>query len=96
MLPRRTASPVRRASGSGRDAFVQDIHLELLRRTRFNALGGEQGCASVLKHCRLWLAAQLDRPGVPNYAQPGRVPVVGLIELRDLPDTCWDDNTLFL
>jgi hypothetical protein len=96
MLPRRTASPVRRASGSVRDAFVQDIHLELLRRTRFNALGGEQGCASVLKHRRLWLAAQLDRPGVPNHAEPGRVPGAGLLKRRDLPDTCWNDDTLFL
>ena len=54
-----------------RDASVQDIQLELLRRTSFNALDGERVCASLLKHRALWTAALLDRPGVPNYAEPG-------------------------
>jgi hypothetical protein len=47
-------------SQSLRDASVQDIQLELLRRTRFNALDGEQVVASLLKHRDLWLAALLD------------------------------------
>jgi hypothetical protein len=54
-----------------RDASVQDIQLELLRRTRFNALDGEKVCASLLRHRHLWRAALLDRPGVANYAEPG-------------------------
>ena len=40
-----------------REASVQEIQLELLRRTRFNALDGERVCASLLKHCGLWVAA---------------------------------------
>src|SRR4051794_16259562 len=79
-----------------RDASVQDIQLELLRRTGFNALDGERVCASLLKHRRLWLAALLDRPGVPDYAEPGHLLIAGLIKLRDLPDNLWNADTLFL
>jgi hypothetical protein len=49
-----------------REATVQEIQLELLRRTCFNALDGERVRASLLKHRDLWLAALLDRPGVAN------------------------------
>jgi hypothetical protein len=79
-----------------RDASVQDIQLELLRRTRFNALDGEKVCASLLQHRHLWRAALLDRPGVPNYAEPGHLLTAGLIKLRDLPDNLWNADTLFL
>ena len=79
-----------------RDASVQDIQLELLRRTRFNALDGERICASLLQHRHLWRAALLDRPGVPNYAEPSHLLTAGLIKLRDLPDNLWNADTLFL
>jgi hypothetical protein len=79
-----------------RDASVQDIQLELLRRTRFNALDGERVYASLLRHRHLWCAALLDRPGVPNYAQPSLLLMAGLIQLRDLPDNLWNADTLFL
>ena len=79
-----------------REASVQDIQLELLRRTRFNDLDGERVCVSLLKHRHLWMAALLDRPGVPNYAEPGRLLIVGLIKLRDLPRNLWNADTLFL
>jgi hypothetical protein len=79
-----------------RDASVQDIQLELLRRTRFNALDGERVCASLLKHHHLWLAALLDRPGVADYTRPDRLLLAGLIKLRDLPDNIWNVDTLFL
>lgn len=78
------------------DASVQDIQLELLRRTKFNALDGERVCASLRKHRKLWLAVLLDRPGVPNYAEPGRLLTAGLIKLRDLPDDQWNADTLFV
>jgi hypothetical protein len=78
------------------DAYVQDIHLELLRRTRFNALDGEKVCASLVAHRQLWLAALLDRPGVANYAEPGLLLIGGLIKLRDLPQNLWNADTLFL
>lgn len=78
------------------EASVQDIQLELLRRTRFNALDGGQVHASLLKHRRLWLAALLDRPGVPDYREPGRLLLAGLIKLRDLPQKIWNADTLFV
>ena len=79
-----------------REASVQDIQLELLRRTSFNALDGERVCASLLKHRQLWSAALLDRPGVANYAEPSLLLMGGLIKLRDLPDNIWNADTLFI
>ena len=78
------------------DASVQDIQLELLRRTRFNAFDGERVCVSLLNHRDLWLAVLLDRPGLPNYAEPGHLLMSGLIKLRDLPDNIWNADTLFI
>src|SRR5688572_2836252 len=79
-----------------RDASVQDIQLELLRRTRVDALDGERVCASLLRHHHLWLAALLDRPGLPNYAEPGELLLSGLIKLRDLPENLWNADMLFV
>ena len=79
-----------------RDASVQDIQLELIRRTTFNAMNGERIVASLLAHRDLWLAALLDRPGVPNYSKPGQLLMSGLIKLRDLPENYWNADTLFL
>ena len=79
-----------------RAASVQDIQLELLRRTRFNALDGETVCDSLRNHRHLWLAALLDRPGVPNYAEAGLLLISGLIKLRDLPDNIWNADTLYV
>lgn len=77
-------------------ATVQELQLELLRRTRYNALDGERVYVSLLQHRQLWLAALLDRPGVPNYAQPGKQSMAGLIKLRDLPANHWNADTLFI
>jgi hypothetical protein len=79
-----------------RDATVQDIQLELLRRTRFNDLDGERVVASLLRHRDLWRAVLLDRPGVPDYTEPGRLLTAGLIKLRDLHRNLWNADTLFL
>jgi len=46
-----------------RDASVQDIQLELIRRTSFNAMRGERVVASLLRHRDLWKAVLLDRQG---------------------------------
>ena len=88
--------PLQNESVSLREASVQEIQLELLRRTRFNALDGERVYASLLKRQDLWLATLLDRPGVANYAEPGLLLMSGLIKLRDLPDNCWNADTLFV
>jgi hypothetical protein len=78
------------------NASVQEIQLELLRRTSFNALDGERVYASLLKHRPLWTAVLLDRPGVANYAEPRHLLMGGLIKLRDLPDNFWNADTLFI
>jgi hypothetical protein len=79
-----------------RDASVQEIQLELLRRTSFNALDGERVCASLHRHRHLWLAVLLDRPGIANYAEPSHLLMSGLIKLRDLPENIWNADTLFI
>ena len=79
-----------------RDATVQEIQLELLRRTTYNALDGERVKDSLLRHRDLWLAFLLDRQGLPNYAEPTRLLMMGLIKLRDLPDNFWNADTLFI
>jgi hypothetical protein len=79
-----------------RGASVQQIQLELLRRTRFDALDGEKVHASLLKHRSLWLAALLDGPGGPNDVVPGLRLTSGLIKLRDLPEDFWNADTLFV
>src|SRR5207302_6012768 len=79
-----------------RDASVQEIQLELLRRGSFNALDGDEVCASLLRHRHLWLAVLLDRPGFPDYTKPGGLLRSGLIKLRDLPENHWNADTLFV
>jgi hypothetical protein len=83
-------------SPSLRDASVQEIQLELLRRSCWNALDGERIHASLMKHRDLWLAVLLDRPGVANYAEPSFLLMSGLIKLRDLPDNFWNADTLYI
>jgi hypothetical protein len=84
------------ASPSLRDATVQEIQLELLRRSSFNALDGERVVESLLRNRDLWLSLLLDRPGLPNYAKPRRLLTMGLIKLRDLPDNLWNADMLFV
>jgi cytosine/adenosine deaminase-related metal-dependent hydrolase len=79
-----------------RDASVQDIQLELLRRTKFNEMTGERVVATLLRHRDLWMAVLLDRQGTPNFDQPGFLLNAGLIKLRDLPKNIWNADTLFI
>jgi len=79
-----------------RDATVQEIQLELLRRTKFNDFDGERVCASLLKHRDLWLATILDRPGMGDYAEPCLLLISGLIKLRDLNRNLWNADQLFI
>lgn len=79
-----------------RGATVQDIQLELIRRTRFNAFDGERVVASLMKHRSLWTAAMLDRPGVSPPYGSALLLIDGLIKLRDLPDNLWNTDTLYV
>lgn len=79
-----------------RDASAQDIQLELIRRTKFNMMDGERIITSLLRHRDLWMAVLLDRPGLPNYNEPIRLLMAGLIKLRDLPQNIWNADTLYI
>ena len=79
-----------------RDATVQEIQLELIRRTKLNAFDGERIHASLMEHRALWQAALLDRPGLANYQKPRHLLMAGLIKLRDLDDNLWNADQLFI
>jgi hypothetical protein len=79
-----------------RDASMQDIQLELLRRTRFNDMDGEKVLASLMKHRNLWRAVLLDRPGVADHDSFEHLLVSGLIKLRDLAKNIWNADTLYI
>jgi hypothetical protein len=79
-----------------RKATVQEIQLELIRRTKFNAFDGEKIYASLMKHRALWRAVLLDRPGLANYHKPRHLLMSGLIKLRDLDDNLWNADKLFI
>jgi hypothetical protein len=78
------------------EATVQDIQLELIRRTRFNTFDGEVICALLARYRDYWRAALLDRPGIPNYRTQSLLLTAGLIKLRDLEDNIWNADTLFV
>ena len=79
-----------------RQATVQEIQLELIRRTRFNAFDGERIYASLMKHRSYWQAVLLDRPGLANYQKPRHLHMMGLIKLRDLDGNVWNADKLFI
>lgn len=76
-----------------REASVQEIQMELIRRTRFNAFDGERVAASLARHRDLWQAVLLDRF---CFSNPGKLPAMGLIKLRDLPYDVWNADTLYM
>ena len=75
------------------EATIQDIQLELIRRRRFNALNGERVADVLLRHRDLWEAVMMDRIAVSN---PGYLPALGLVKLRDLLYNEWNVDTLYL
>lgn len=79
-----------------REATVQEIQLELIRRTKFNAFDGERIYGSLMKHRAYWQAVLLDRPGLANYQKPRHLLMTGLIKLRDLDDNIWNADQLFI
>jgi hypothetical protein len=75
------------------EATAQEIQLELMRRWQYNAFDGERVTASLLKHSALWQAVMMDRF---CFSKPGKLPSIGLIKLRDLPDNIWNVDTLYV
>jgi serine protease inhibitor len=75
------------------EATAQDIQLELIRRWQYNAFDGERVAAKLWEHRDLWEAVMMDRLALSN---PGRLPAMGLIKLRDLPYNEWNVDTLYI
>ena len=75
-------------------ASVQQIQLELIRRRRFNEFDGAKIAGSLLRNRELWLAAYMDRFGVPHEEHPDWFPAFSLIKLRDLAGDRWNVDTL--
>ena len=78
------------------DASVQEIQLELIRRTRFNAMDGSRVYDSLIRQRELWLSVILDRQGLARYDKPQSLLIAGLIKLRDLSGNYWNADTLFI
>jgi hypothetical protein len=75
------------------EATVQEIQLELIRRTRFNAFDGQRVLDALMRHRELWRAVILDRVGLQGAVDLSRA---GLIKLRDLPHNHWNADTLII
>jgi hypothetical protein len=75
------------------ETTVQEIQLELLRRTEIEALNGQKIHDSLLKHRALWTAVMLDRFVLDNGR---KLPSLGLMKLRNLPDDYWNADTLYI
>jgi hypothetical protein len=76
-----------------REAAIQEIQLELIRRTQFNAFDGERVYRSLVEHRNLWEAVLFDRL---SSRLPGILPPGSLIKLRDLSSNLWNADTLYI
>ncbi|MBF6173600.1 hypothetical protein [Nocardia blacklockiae] len=78
------------------EATVQQIQLELIRRTNFNYFCGPRVADSLETHHDLWLAVCLDAPGVAQSTDSSGLLSGSLIKLRDLDRNKWNTDTLFV
>jgi hypothetical protein len=76
-----------------RDATVQEIQLELIRRSRPGEFPGERVVADLTAHPELWEAAMMD---TFCFSNSGKLPRIGLIKLRDLPENFWNADSLYI
>jgi len=63
---------------------VQEIQLELIRRTEFNHFRGERVATDLMIHKELWEAVLIDR----EYRH--------LVKIRDLKSDTWNVDTLYI
>jgi hypothetical protein len=69
-------------------ASVQELHLELIRRSQHNTFDGEQVCADLLAHRADWQAVLFDTNALTGGG-------CGLIKLRDLAEDCYNSDALY-
>ena len=73
-------------------ATVQDIHLELIRRSEHNAFHGARVLADLLAHRQDWQAVLFDTYGLAtDHGLPTR-----LIKLRDMASNDYNADTLYI
>jgi hypothetical protein len=73
-------------------ATVQDIHLELIRRSEHNAFHGDRILADLLAHRQDWQAVLFDTYGLAtDRGLPAR-----LMKLRDLAANDYNADTLYI
>jgi hypothetical protein len=73
-------------------ATVQDIHLELIRRSEHNAFHGERVLADLLAHRQDWQAVLFDTYGLAtDRGLPAR-----LLKLRDMASNDYNADTLYI
>lgn len=71
---------------------VQDIHLELIRRSEHNAFHGERVLADLLAHRQDWQAVLFDTYGLgTDRGLPAR-----LVKLRDMASNDYNADTLYI
>jgi len=75
------------------EATVQEIQLELIRRTNFNAFHGGEIAAVLQANQHLWEAVIFDSLCTSRSDQ---LLIGGLIKLRDLPENIWNVDTLYI
>jgi hypothetical protein len=81
------------ASMSLSEASVQEIQLELIRRRRFHEFDGQRVVACLLENRELWEAVMMDRLAI---SQPGSLPTMGLMKLREFSGGKWNVDTLYI
>lgn len=72
-------------------ATVQELHLELMRRTQHNNFDGEQVLADLLAQRANWRAVLFDAYGLVGGSFIGN-----LVKLRDLADDIYNVDTLYI
>lgn len=76
------------------DATVQELQLELFRRSKASDYHVEQFIAILLDNRRLWLGAVIDRLGINKAGH--QLEPFSMIKLRDIDQNYWNADTLFL
>ena len=75
---------------------IQDIHLELMRRTSFNEFDGKAVVSTLLENGELWDAVMMDRPAIRLRRDKPTGSFISLIKLRDIPDDYWNVDTVYV
>lgn len=78
------------------EATVQEIQLELIRRSSFNLFDGPRVIATLMRHRPMWTSVIMDRFGCSGPDKPGGLVYDSLIKLRDLRGNRWNVDTLYI